>query len=282
MKTKIVALSLVLVSSLAVFTYVYAGSLSPLSSPASTSYTLTNIYTRLTTNATAVEGSHSFTSPGSVASSGYTLKQIYDAIPTIDPTRVLVGTTYLSVAGTANKYMWNGTGSGYTGGSQANGGVDDFNNYGAPATSRYSNSWTQCTAGNTYCGTSSTGAAYKDNATGLVWSYPCNGTGCSSFSDSSPASYSWDSSSGTNGGRTASQLCSDKSGWSLPHQKQLMVAYVDGSYGTLETQGVFRNYWSATTVSYGPTYVWYVGLSDGSSYTATKPTVLYVRCVQAI
>ena len=280
MKTKIVALSLVLVSSLAVFTYVYAGSLSPLSSPGATSYTLSNIYTRLTTNATAVEGSHSFTSPGSVASSGYTLKQIYDAIPTIIPSDVLVGKSYLGVTGTANSNMWNGTGQGFTGGSQANGGVDDFNGAGAPTTSRYTTSWTQCNSGNSYCGTGSSGADAKDNATGLVWSLPCNGTGCSSFSDSSPATYSWDSSGGNNNNRTASQLCSDKSGWSLPHQKQLMVAYADGSYGNLEAQGVDRYYWSATIVSFLTPSAWAVHLSHGIAYFYTKTIGYNIRCVR--
>ena len=79
---------------------VYAGSLSPSTSPAATSYTLTDIYTRLTTNAIAVLGNHIFSPSTSPAASLYTLTQIYDAIPTIEEDRVLSGTTLLGVGGT--------------------------------------------------------------------------------------------------------------------------------------------------------------------------------------
>ena len=78
---------------------VYAGSLSPSASPAATSYTLSDIYTRLTTNATATLADHDFAPSGAPAASLYTLTQVYDAIPTIDAAKVLSGTTYLGVAG---------------------------------------------------------------------------------------------------------------------------------------------------------------------------------------
>lgn len=79
---------------------VYAGSLSPSADPAATSYTLTDIYTRLTTNATATAGDHDFTPSASPAGTLYTMTQVYDAIPTISSPKVLSGTTYLGVAGT--------------------------------------------------------------------------------------------------------------------------------------------------------------------------------------
>lgn len=63
-------------------------------------YTLTDIYNRLTTNATATEGNHSLSSSENPAGTMYTLKQIYEAIPTIDATKILQGTTYLGVGGT--------------------------------------------------------------------------------------------------------------------------------------------------------------------------------------
>ncbi|KKS71601.1 MAG: hypothetical protein UV43_C0032G0001, partial [Parcubacteria group bacterium GW2011_GWF2_42_7] len=130
------------------------------------------------------------------------------------------------------------------------GGADDYNNGGAAASGRYTGTWTACNAGNSYCGTSDRGADAKDDSTGLIWSLPCNGSGCATFSDSSVLTYSWDGTTDAdNNSRTASQLCSDHAGWSLPHQKQLMQAYIDGSYGNLETAGVFRYHWSASTVS---------------------------------
>lgn len=78
---------------------VQAGSLTPSASPAATGYTLSDIYTRLTTNATATEADHDLTTSGSPSASNYTLTQIYEAIPTIDATKVLAGTSYLGVAG---------------------------------------------------------------------------------------------------------------------------------------------------------------------------------------
>jgi uncharacterized protein (TIGR02145 family) len=99
------ALSIIPVATLVIYGLygiVRAGSLTPSASPAATGYTLGDIYTRLTTNATATQGNHSFSPGGSPAGTLYTLTQIYSAIPTIDPTKVLSGTSYLGVAGTAS------------------------------------------------------------------------------------------------------------------------------------------------------------------------------------
>ncbi|MFA4880819.1 MAG: hypothetical protein WC650_04330 [Candidatus Doudnabacteria bacterium] len=80
----------------------WAGSLNPSASPAATSYTLGDIYLRLTTNATANEANHLFAPTASPASSLYTLKQIYETIPTINAAKVLSGISYLGIAGTYN------------------------------------------------------------------------------------------------------------------------------------------------------------------------------------
>src|SRR3989344_3357098 len=90
----VLALSLFAISSV-----VYAGTLTPSATPAATSYTLTDIYTRLTTNASATLADHVFTPGGSPAASLYTLTQIYDSVPTIDATKVKLGQSYLGVAG---------------------------------------------------------------------------------------------------------------------------------------------------------------------------------------
>ncbi len=401
--------------ALALSAFVKAGSLSPSSSPGATGYTLADIYARLTTNATATEGNHSFEPSGSPASTFYTLSQIYNAIPTIDPTKVLSGTSYLGVNGSAygdsdsskvlttatvagtydatnlsaatvkngttfgvssvgaypsatyplpnasgtitdlagdgtsitssngsvewwqsdgtrqtatldfpdlanvcsndtsnnstgtltitagsigvgNTYcgtagtllanLFNGTGQGISGGSQANGGVDDYNNGGSPPSDRYEcpSGWTQCNAANNYCGTGLASADAKDNCTNLIWSLPCNGVGCASFSDTSPATYTWDSSGANNNSLTASQLCTSgghgETGWYLPHQKQLMQAYIDGSYGNLEASGVGRFYWSGTVGSWDTTYAWLTTLSHGGTFSTLKTNSEYVRCVR--
>lgn len=195
-----------------------------------------------------------------------------------------VGNTWCSTAGTLLANLFNGTSGSFTGGAQANGGADDYNNNGARPSDSYSKGWTACNAGNTYCGTSDAGADAKDDATGLIWSLPCNGSGCASFSDATPLTYSWDNTGGNNNSRTAYQLCSDHSGWSLPHQKQLMQAYINGSYGNLETAsaGITRPHWSASTVSHVTTYAWFTNLSRGSTDYSTKVTANsnYVRCIR--
>lgn len=90
----ILSLSLFAISSV-----VYAGTLTPSATPAATFYTLGDIYTRLTTNASATLGNHDFAPGGSPGASLYTLTQIYDAVPTIDASKVKLGTSYLGVAG---------------------------------------------------------------------------------------------------------------------------------------------------------------------------------------
>ena len=182
--------------------------------------------------------------------------------------------------GVAKLRQLNGTYSTFLGGIQARGGVDDYANGGSAPTNRYATIWVACSADNNYCGTGDSGADAKDTATGLVWSMPCNGSGCATFSEVTPLAYSWSNGGANNNSRTASQLCSDHSGWSLPHQKQLMQAYIDGSYGNLDAVGVDRNYWSATTVSGDTTYAWYVDFSYGFTDNNTKPNSSYVRCVR--
>ena len=193
-----------------------------------------------------------------------------------------VGNTWCGTAGTLLANLFNGslTAGGFDGGSQANGGVDDYNagNAAGRPANAYSKGWTACNSGNSYCGTSDSGADAKDDSTGLIWSMPCNGSGCASFSDASPITYSWDNSAANNNSRTASQLCSDHAGWSLPHQKQLMQAYIDGSWGNLE--GVYRDYWSATINSDYTTYAWFTNLSLGYTNGSATTSSNYVRCVR--
>jgi hypothetical protein len=90
----------VLISVLIIFTVVKAGSLTPSSPPTPEGYTLADIYTRLTTNATTTSGNFSMDPSGSVSPTLYTLEQIYNAIPTIVANTVKLDTTYLGVAGT--------------------------------------------------------------------------------------------------------------------------------------------------------------------------------------
>lgn len=80
--------------------FTYAGTLTPPGSPAVTSYTLSDIYNRIVTNATATEGDHPFAATTTPQPTYRSLTEIYNAIPTIDPDTILSNTTYLGVTGT--------------------------------------------------------------------------------------------------------------------------------------------------------------------------------------
>jgi hypothetical protein len=86
---------------------------------------------------------------------------------------------------------------------------------------------------------------------------------------------------GTNaavGNKTAKLLCSERgNGWRLPAQKELMQAYIDGSYFNLSQPSNY--FWSATENS--ATSAWYVTLHAGATTYSVKTTSAYqVRCVR--
>ncbi|MFH1444098.1 MAG: hypothetical protein ABIG34_01765 [Candidatus Peregrinibacteria bacterium] len=145
--------------------------------------------------------------------------------------------------------------------------------------------WTACSAGNSYCGTGLASADAKDNCTGLVWSLPCNGVGCSSFSDSSPIAYTWSNGGGNNNSQTANALCSAgshrESGWELPLQNDIMQAVIDGAHDALETGGGATDYWSQTVRSDDATVAWQSKLSGGASYADKHANGGYIRCIRS-
>ena len=332
MKTKHILknISFAVLVILITFSITKAGDLFPSgTSILPTFYTLGDVYNKLIDNTTSAdEGDHDLNSSGTATSTFYTLKQIYEAIPTIDAGKMLTtadymgvtgtiqtrtiasttavistgyytvtnlttidtdlsegnilsGVTIFGVGGTALSNMFNGTGQGITGGATSTGGVDDYNNGEEPPADRYEATWTQCNFANTYCGTGDSFAQAKDNNTNLIWTLPCAGVGCSSNSTTTATYYSWDNSSVDNDGMTAQELCSSLgSDWYLPHQKQLMQAYIDGSYGNLEFSGTNDSCWSATAISADPGGAWYVNLSDGYTYGVDKDGASRVRCVR--
>jgi len=176
---------------------------------------------------------------------------------------------------------------------QSLGGVDDYNNNQTMPTDSYSASWTTCAAGNNWCGTGDSAYAdVKDTSTGLVWSIRLGGG----------ASYNWfvannceDPGPGGDGvcdanGEIACQCVKKTSsktgceslggGWRLPHQKELMQVYIDGSWGNLSNPGYY--FWSATTRSLSTQQAWYVYLGYGyTSYNGKTYGADYrVRCVR--
>ena len=166
---------------------------------------------------------------------------------------------------------------------QVLGGVDDYNNnWPVLAADTYQQTWTACNSDNNYCGLGEEGgniAEKLDPNTGLVWSsslgnnnwfwanncvYPngllgddgqCNTNGevaCQCVKRSA------DSKTGCEG------RAENSGGWRLPYQKELMQAYIDGSWGSLS--GAIANYWSGTTNSSLTQLAWYTLLSNGYTY----------------
>lgn len=175
--------------------------------------------------------------------------------------------------------------------TQANGGVDDYNNAGSMPADSYSASWTTCASGNNWCNTATTTADKKDNSTGLVWSgWLESGTAKTWFWANNCYEPGTAENPGTcvNDGDNACQCVKKTSsktgceaigaGWRLPHQKELMQVYIDGSRGNLSSAGNY--YWSATAHSYFTQYAWYTDLSSGYTRYNTKTNTIQVRCVR--
>ncbi len=69
----------------------------------------------------------------------------------------------------------------------------------------------------------------------------------------------------------------DETDWYLPSQKELMIAYVDGSANNIPNSAI--NYWSSTEDYGGAGGAWHVGLGYGSTGYIIKVINFYARCV---
>ena len=258
----------------------FAGSLTPSVSPASTMYTLEDIYTKLTdSTTTATEGTASFTTPGTVSATLHNLKQIYELIPTIDATKVLCGTTYLGVAGSAS--------AGYT-----------------HASAPLKTGQTTCydVSGNSIC-CASTGQdgqyqagvarSYTDNgdgtvtanSTGLMWQKCTVGLSGSTCATGSATSMDLSTSIST---CEALSLASHTD-WRLPNLLELESIVnpafespaIDTTYfPATPSSGA---YWSSTgnALFIGHSDVWQVEFGYGGSSLQNKTaSTLYARCVR--
>ena len=171
--------------------------------------------------------------------------------------------------------LFNGTALGFIGGSQANGGYIDFGDGTAVSSDRYEGPWTLCGLSNNFCGTGNSAAAVKDETTALVWSHRCGGLGTNCFplaTTSAEVRYGW---------ANAVTACQSLgAGWELPHQRQLMQAYIDGSYGNLENIGQFAWYWTSTTAGAFGENAAYGTLNTGFlSFTGKTLQNMSARCV---
>ena len=183
--------------------------------------------------------------------------------------------------------------------SKEKGGVDDYNDGGSMPSDTFSENFTQCTSANNYCGTGDStacagGVCYQDNRTNLVWSDYIDDAGdytkdwfwANNCAQPGSAENPGTCEADGNEACQCVKLTSSKTGcealgdgnWRLPHQKELMQAYIDGSWGNLPHAGF--HFWSATTHSYNTHYAWRVYLFYGSTSFSTKTNTYYSRCVR--
>ena len=152
--------------------------------------------------------------------------------------------------------------------------------------------WTLYTDATPPSGTLDSGKVYKDSRTGLYWSDKATSTKSNSFtvdcSDAAISGGTCDPNSYATKGDAIS-LCdalsldanqdgTDETDWRLPTQKELMQAYIDGAANTLPSPNY--NFWSSTEYYNDASYAWYVGLYRGYTYSYTKTSSYYVRCVR--
>jgi len=201
--------------------------------------------------------------------------------------------------GTALYHLYSGSIADYP---QNTGGIEDYNNAGARPADAYAKTWTTCNVGNSYCGTNdATYAEAKDESTGLVWStqfgvntwfwannclYP-NLLDADGVCDNTPVSEpacKCVKLDGINGAKTGCEAIGDGN-WRLPYQKEIMQAYIDGSYNN---PAILANtnfaHWTSTTTfsSAGSTAsAVTVRFSNGNTSSAAKTTASSrVRCVR--
>lgn len=265
----------------------FAGSLTPTSAPASTMYTLDGIYNKLIDNTTSqAEDSASFTTPGSVSATFHSLKDIYESIPTLDATKILTGTTYMGVAGTASS-----GGLPKTGQTHCN----------AFSGAYGSSSQIQCT-GTAQDGEAQKGLAHgyvdnldgtiSDNATGLMWQKCSNGQTGSDCSGDTATSVVFDDGDGNLGiaHQPAINYCDSlslatHSDWRLPNVKELMSIVDYGRLTPAIDPSIFPNtqsdyYWSSTAYENSTSTAWIVDFNDGHVSNAGMGANSFVRCVR--
>lgn len=172
------------------------------------------------------------------------------------------------------------------------GGIHDDNPL---PTGSYAADWTVCGSSNNYCDTGdstmeTTHQARMDTNTGLIWSKRIDSSKNWFWANNCAQPGSAENPGACSSNGDPGCLCvkltdPDKTGcealgagWRLPYQKELMMAYIDGSAQYLPDSAA--THWSSTTYTTFTERAWYTHLSGGNTYYDTKSNTASVRCVR--
>lgn len=257
----------------------FAGSLTPSATPASVMYTLDGIYNKIIDNTvSATEAAQSFTTPGTAAATFHTLKEIFEALPTLDATKIASGTTYMGVAGTLS----------------AGGGLPKT---GQTICRNSSNTTVSCTGtgqdGEYLKGLPSSGDRYTDNsnstvtdnATTLMWQQCTEGLSGASCGTGTATQMTFATSITTCEAATTASYTD----WRLPNRMELIsITKLESNSPAIDTTYFPATpssgaYWSSTgnALFIGHSDVWQVEFGYGGSSLQNKTaSTLYARCVR--
>lgn len=257
---------IVTVATTAGISSVFAGSLTPPGNPASVMYTLSDIYEKLLDNSySRSEGSQDFDTPETITPTFNSLKEIYEAIPTINPSIIKDGETIMGVTGTLSS----------GGGLLVTGQTSCWNSFGVLVDCEGTGQ--DGDFGMPISFTDNSDGTLADNATGLVWekcTYGQIGVECSG----DPSTTTWDEAllyclSSETGGYTD---------WRLPNIKELLslIDYSGDPPGFYYPFSQTGFYWSSTTSMFFLNGAWVYNNGFNALTESSKGTYYYTRCVR--
>lgn len=255
----------ILIATLAVAGVAYAGSLTPPSgTPAATSYTLEDIYQKLTTNTNATEANHTVSTTSSpTIATFHSLADLYNAA--VDAKAALSSAAPLKTNQTT---CWNVNGTP----------IADCSGIGVEQDGALKRGIAR-----TY--TDNTNGTITDGATSLMWKKCSEGLSGADCSTGTATQMTW---SDALTYCAALSYAGHTTGWHLPNIRELLTMVDYGQAAPAIDTAKFPNtysgsYWSATTGQYPgyKDYAWGVNFDDGFTPYGIKSGTFRVRCVRA-
>ncbi len=298
----ILCTTLILLGSIVGTSIAYAGSLTPSGAPAKTMYTLSDLYTLITTGATTA--TTDFTTPGSAGATLYSISDLVTAFTA----SVKVGDTHVASSSPQGTSVVFAVPQGYYSGADSvtlsqysdftplniKSGKNIFGYDGLAGPSQpLLSGQTTCYDGNGG-GVSCFSTAGQDGLErmGILRLYVDNGDG-TIMDRSTGLTWQKQDDNGMHSWANALTYCNSNtaglsgSGWRLPNIRELVsIANYGATNPAIDsiyfpsTESLY--YWSSTTY-YDPTHfygAWVVSFYDGAAFSAPKSVSYHVRCVR--